>query len=460
MDCTRLVKIHRRSVTLLSLLAALLLVQEASARREEGPRPEKSVWSRLEVHADLQNLFHFRNDSDFDRSEPKYDEEGQTVGAFATLLTPAVTWHILDSLRIVYEVELGLNYWSKQNPDQQDALATDVFVLKHRQVFGEGEFFDDSMGFKVGYAHFRDPTGLFVSHWMGLAQTWVAWSKRGRLGFFLGQVPDQTYEGINIMDNNLSHDIWVFGGNTEVGLADGLHFKGGISVLHDSHLVHKTRWLISPSAHLEYRRGRLMASLDAMLQAGQFMGEGLNNEDQTVVAWAAQGRVELDLTRFHLQWNVMFLSPDDAHSANNTNHAFLYSGKSGSATLMLTEDEVRDWYDNVDERMGAFRGGFFLNRAGLFVGDMRFTWKLHDVVRPSVILGAATVLKPENALDNTLVGVETDLLVEFKVADYLVAHVVFGGLFPGSAGSALLNKIDQQATDPIVMAEISLLLRY
>jgi len=41
-----------------------------------------------------------------------------------------------------------------------------------------------------------------------------------------------------------------------------------------------------------------------------------------------------------------------------------------------------------------------------------------------------------------------------------VAHVVFGGLFPGSAGSALLNKIDQQATDPIVMTEISLLLRY
>ena len=76
------------------------------------------------------------------------------MGAFATVLRPKLTFHIEQHLRMYYEAELGLNYWSKNNPDQQDPTAPDVFVLKHREVYAEGEFLQNQVGFKTGYQYF------------------------------------------------------------------------------------------------------------------------------------------------------------------------------------------------------------------------------------------------------------------------------------------------------------------
>jgi hypothetical protein len=457
-----------RSAGLIALLTlSFQFSGNAAAGEPPDPRPwrsdvQKSPFARAELRADLQTLFHFKNDADFDRTEPAYDESGQTVGAFATLFTPRLTLSILEGLRIYYEVELGLNFWSNQNPDQQDPLAADIFVLKHREVYGEGELGEGALGFKVGYAHFRDPTGLFVAHWIGAAQVWARVGQGMRAGVFVGQVPDQTYEGILLDENNFKRDIWLAGARYDLHRFERLRLSAAVTTLHDTHLVDQRRTVACPSLHveLELEAVGLGSYLDLALQAGEQEGQAAGGEDQTILSWAVQAGAELALSRVTLRANLLALSPDDAHDGNRRSHAFLASAKNRSATLMLTEDEIRDWYVNLDERASAFRGGFFENRAGLFVGDLSATLRVHDRLRPSLIVGAASVLKPKNALDGKLVGVEADAVLEVALSDYLVGHLVVGALIPGAAGAALVNRIDRDPKDPIVMTEVSLTLRY
>jgi hypothetical protein len=462
---------HRASnPVVLSLLGALLLGPRPVVAQPDSsappvdqpaptaaPSPKKLPW--LEVHADLQNLFHFRNDSDFDRTPPYYDENGQTVGAFATIFRPSALFRITSHLRIYYEVELGLNYWSKQNPDQQAAIASDVFVMKHREIYGEGELWNERLGFKVGYQYFRDPTGLFLGHWVGAAQAWLT-GPLGRIGLFVGEIPDQVYEGINILENNFKRDIFVFGLTGALRRFSWLRIDAGLSALVDTHIVGQMRWLLCPSLHLEVERGPLWAYLDAALQAGRLEGRTLGGGAQTHLAWAAQAGARLTLRRLELVGNVLALSPDDAHDANGSNHAFFYSSKSRSSTLMLTEDEIRNWYDALDRRMATYDAGFFMHRAGLMVADVKVTWDAHRHFRPALVLGAATVLKPANALDSTFVGFEADLLLTFPATSYLSAQLAGGVLVPGKAGAALINGIKRDATDSIAMVEASLLLHY
>jgi len=445
----------------LTLVAALLTPTPAAAW---DPFPAiRRATSRIEVTADLQSLFLFRTDSDFDRTPPVYDENGQTVGAFATLFRPRVIWCVLDNLRIQYEVELGLNFWSKNNPNEQSTLAADLFLLKHREIFGEGELARGRLGFKIGYSYFRDPTGLFLAHWIGNAQLWGVAPGWGRVGLFVGQIPDQVYEGIVVTENNFKRDLWVFGANLQADLGAWVRLSAAVTALLDTHLVGQARKVLCPSLRLGVERPRWSGYLDLAFQAGQLDGQALGGGSETLIAWAAQagGGVRLDRRgRWELGVNVVALSPDDAYPGNGSEHSFLYSGKSRSATLLLTEDELRDWYDNLDERMSSFTGGFFNNRAGLLVGDLRASVQLNRWVRPMVIVGAATVLKPQNALGNAFVGVETDVVLELKASEHLVAHLVGSALVPGAAGAALVNHIRRDAVDPMFAVEASVMIRY
>jgi len=421
----------------------------------EPPTPKR----RIELHADLQNLFLLRNDADFDRSRPFYNESGQTVGAFATLFRPSALLRITDHLRIYYEVELGLNYWSKQDPDQQSALAPSVLVMKHREIYAEGELWRERFAFKVGYQYFQDPTALFLGHWIGAAQAHLN-TGAGRLGLFAGEVPDDTFEGVNVLENNFVRDIFVFGLTGALRVNERLRGSAALMALVDTHVVGQTRWLICPTLHVELDRGRLSGFLDLALQAGQLRGQAIDAGDQTHVAWALQAGARYPLGRLALSWNLLVLSPDDAHAGNAYNHAFLYSSKTRSATLMLTEDELRNWYDALDRRMGHYEGGLYLHRAGLMVTDVKAAWALHRYLEAALVVGAAAALKPANALDSGFIGVETDVLLTFPATEHLSATVAGGLLVPGHAGGALINRIRLDATDPIVMVEAALLVRY
>lgn len=415
----------------------------------------------VETHVDLQNLFLFRTNSDFDSSTPAYDAKGKTVGVLATVLRPSFAWHIDRNLRIFYQAELGLNFWGRQNPDQQNPLGSDIFVMKHRELWAQGELLDDRLHFKVGYGFFRDTTALFLAHWIGAAQASYRFGERTRVGLFFGQIPDPTKDGINTFDNTFKRDIWVFGAQASVQFTSGLRLDIGVHNLVDNHLVDQSRWVIAPNLHLEYSVPSAVAFLDLVLQTGSQEGARLGGGSETIHGWAAQGHLEWRLSsKLLLTGNLLLLSPDDAYPGNGWDNTFRYSGKSRSSTLMLTEDEVRDWYDNVDERMSRSDSGFFKNRAGLMVADAKLTWAVTERFRPSLIVGAATVLKPGNADGNTFVGLETDLVLEYHLSKNFMLLFAGGLLVPGAAGSVLLNKIDRTQTAPIGLIEASMLVRY
>lgn len=412
----------------------------------------------LEWHLDLNNLFIFRNDRDYDRSPPAYDENGQTEGAFATVFRPSLQWNINEDLLVFYEIEVGLNYWSKNNPDEENALAADIFVLKHRQLYTEGRVADGHVGFKVGYQYFTDPTALFFGHWIGAANVWWQINNDSRLTLFGGQVPDTTFEGMDIRFNNFRRDIWMFGARGDFVFPEqGLSLAVGLHDLYDTHIVGRRLWLIAPSFRLEWKDESNVVCVGAMLQYGRHEGAALGGSDQTVLAWAAQAKAELDTGPVLIGLNILALSPDDMYDGNDMDGAFRYSSKSTSATMYLTEDEVRNWYDQLDRRMGRYEGGFWRHRAGLFVGDIKAKLNLLDWFRPALIVGAATVLNPDNALGNAFVGLEGDLDIAFHYGDHLIARIVPGIFIPGRAASAIINEgTDREATDPVYSVEASL----
>jgi hypothetical protein len=414
----------------------------------------------IEAHADMQNLVLYRNDTDFDRTRPYYSAGGQDEGAVATVLRPDVTWHVNKGLRLFYQAEIGLNYWGKQNPDQEGFKAPDVFVMKHRQIYGEGEI--SSFGFKAGFSEFQDATGLFIHHWIGVAQARWEFNQNGRVEAFFGMVPDQTGEGINVVENNFNHDTYVYGATVKYTFLDGLKLTVGVHSLFDTHVVGQIRRLWCPNAELEVHVGNLTGYLDAALQAGRFSGPGITvgGGSQDQLAWALQGRVQYAADPLEFQVNVLALSGDDDYDGNSVNRAFLYSGKSKSATLVFTEDEIRNWYDSLDLRMAGFKDGFYLNRAGLLVADLKATWHATDNFSPALILGVASTLNPHNSLGESYVGVEADLVLQYRLSEHFIAQAMAGVVSPGKAGAALVNRIDLARTEPIYSFEFSLLLRY
>ena len=108
------------------------------ARRGRARAPRRT-FPRIEVHAELLNAVLYRSDSDFDPSPPAYDANGKSVGFVGTVLRPGLDFLALSWLRLHYDAELGLNYWSRNDPDVQSALAPGLLVMKHRQLYAEGE---------------------------------------------------------------------------------------------------------------------------------------------------------------------------------------------------------------------------------------------------------------------------------------------------------------------------------
>jgi hypothetical protein len=414
----------------------------------------------VEAHGYLWNLFLYRNNSTFDSTPPAYSTNGQTVGALATLFRPQLTFHINPHVRIYYEAEVGLNIWGQNDPNEQVSSAPDYFVLRHRELYTEGDVLSGHLGFKVGYQYLRDSTGLFLGHWIGAAQSFYQWRPDSRVGLFIGEVPDLTQEGITVDQLNFLRDIFVFGPKLEMKLGDSVDFAAGGHSLYDASVIGRTRWLVAPNAQVTWHGKPLSGSLGAVLQAGESESSGLGGINQTILAWAAQGHADLVLPKASFAFNALALSPDDASSGNSCSGAFLYSTKTTSSTIMLTEDELRNWYDQLDMRMASFQGGFWQHRAGLFVGDVKGTWLLTDWFRPALVVGVGSVLNSANALGRSFVGLETDLNLEFRASDALVLNVIGGSLVPGGAAAALINKINTNATDTMYTVEAGLTVHF
>jgi hypothetical protein len=151
----------------------------------------------------------------------------------------------------------------------------------------------------------------------------------------------------------------------------------------------------------------------------------------------------------YLSAGALLLSPDDDEEGDNGNSAFFYSGKNRSPSLILSEDELRDRYDNLDERVSQTLGSFFVNRAGLLLLDASVGYSLTPRISPVLVLAGGFSLNPENSGGGRLLGLESDLVVDFAVLDQASFLAVAQVFLPGEASSVFVNEAHPFSTDPV-----------
>ncbi len=411
----------------------------------------------------MQNLFLWRNDSDFDRTPPYYNADGQDIGVLGTFIAPKLVVTPVKELKMVLEFEMGLNLWSAQDPDTYSSTLPSWFRIAMRQAYTEGNFFDGKLGFRVGYEQLFDPTGLFIGHWLGAANLYTKWDW-GQVTLTVAQMPDQAFEGVAFDTNNFNTDTILYGARLYVPFGK-LHLDAAVWGMHDTQVIDRKLDMMAITANFGGDWGWLKMGVDAGFQYGVTENRAAG-KDETTFAWAAQAylNIEQSLLNGNLDFlfdlNFMATSADDKYDGNNINGAWFYSGKSRSRTMILTEDETRDRGGNIDELMSDRRHGdsgkYYLNRAGMSLVDVTVGIQYKDFFRPRFTLGAAWVLNSDNALGSSFAGMEADLHLEFMYKKYLSVDFVGSVLLPGAAAAAFVNTTDnRESVDTIYQFQTS-----
>jgi len=152
-----------------------------------------------------------------------------------------------------------------------------------------------------------------------------------------------------VRDNNFARDIIVGGTSVTTTLPRDGSADVGLYLLDDRHLPGKRRQVLVPSGRATTRWGSGYGSVAAMLQVGRLEREAMGG-DQHLGALGAEVHAAQFVGAWRVDGNLLVLSGDDREASNAWSHAALYSGKSASATLVFTEDEIRDTFLNLDER--------------------------------------------------------------------------------------------------------------
>ncbi len=393
----------------------------------------------FELHGEFSGWWYWRNDSDFESTIPAYGAEGQSVGQASTFFKPQLTFRTTEKIELFYEAELGLNVWSRNDPDQYFASADNYMIMKHRELWANIDM--DLAQLRAGYQRLRDPSDLFLSHWAGAAVLTLGFPAL-KLKFMGGQLPDDTFEGVSVSENNFVHDNVIAGFEFAMDLHEGTWgVRAGGYGMFDHRIVRRPLTLFTPYLGGFWKSEKVDLDLYGLLQAGSWEDSGVAQIDQSVLAWAASASMLLKTKHLDIRLAGFALSGDDDHDGNRNMGAFFYSGKNSSRTLMITEDELRDRGNNFDEAYSGRWGSFFVNRAGLSVSEvsLRGHFKGLEWFRPELVVGAGFTLNPQNSFGHRYLGLEGDLIVRIQMvekADLVMAGQLF---FPGKASAAFMH---------------------
>ncbi|MDX9722421.1 MAG: hypothetical protein RBU37_16875 [Myxococcota bacterium] len=443
--------LHVSARVLPTLLACAILLVASSARSDEHPYSIPAL-GPLQLGGYFSTMGLLRSDADFDDSPRYYDEDGQSEGQFATFLRPHLRLQH-DALSLYYEAELGWNVWGMNNPDLALGHDEHSFLMKHRELWASWQF-DEHVRLKAGYQRVQDISGLFLNHWLGAAELALHFDEL-ELALRFGQLPEDRFEGIDVRDNNFFSDSFFAALLGRLELGDGLSLEAEIDGLADDRVTRRPLYLLNGVLGLRFVDDEVDAFVHLAGQWGEWTNAALGERDQQSLAWAAQAGLHQKMGDFCWGIGLLALSGDDADAANTHNGAYFASAKNQSRTLMLSEDEFRDRYDNLDERISTQWGAFSLNRSGLFLGDLSVGYALAEWYHPQLVLGAAFALEPANAFDEQFVGWETSLINRFPLAEYAELRLVGQLLVPGAAAAVFVNDVDQSATRPIGGAQLA-----
>ncbi len=434
------------------LLISLLFTVSVSLNAEQISRS-------LILDLNLDNFFYYKNDSDFDNSKRLYQPQGNSEGLLGTYLNSQLTFNITSDVYIFYEAELGANIWSKNNPDIIDPVSEDIFVLKHRQIYGSAEFFGNQARIRSGYMRIIDPTGLFINHWIGAFQLGFDISNIKNY-LILAQLPDFNYEGLTSRTNNFANDRWLFALSSSLGLTGKDILTIGWYSYYDDSIIRRSNLIHSPLLSYLYYNESLKIIFDAIIQFGVMQNAAIEGKDVEELSYGLNLNISDRIAGFNLVLNGLYLSADDKYINNTYNGGFYYSGKNRSSTVLLSEDEFRDQYNNIDERISVSDGPFYVMRAGLFLLDVKAEYTDWGVLVPALVAGAAFVTNSNNANENSFAGVETDLILKVDISRGWDITGVMGMLLPGKAASAYVNMYDIDRTDTQYVGQIHINYRY
>ncbi len=405
----------------------------------------------------FQSYFYLANDSDFDRTEPIYEKNGQSVGYMLTTFRPGLTWTPMNNITLRYQLEIGDNVWSRNDLDGQDPNSQNTAVVRHKLVWGEVLTPGGHFGIKTGYQYFHDPTHLVIDRHMGLAQTFWQWSA-ARLSFAAGQVPDTVYEGFaatsdgdQTEQNNFEQDDYIFALWLDWTCPKGWRLSPGTFFRWDKTEIGRPKGILSAVFNAHGGIGpRTRLDFDLVGQYGQYKNGGLDNRDVDYLAASAQLGARFDIRPVFLRYNALVFTADDGDKHDQYNTGFHYSGLSKSKTMVMSLNWMHDQYDNLDERAAA-------QGAGLALFDQEASLALAESVKLITIIGVGMTLDGTHTNDSTYLGTEAHAGVEWAMYDQHVAFTLLGGgLMPGKAAAVLKNKIDLDATESMGVAQAAM----
>lgn len=409
-----------------------------------------------EIHAYLRTFAIYQNDTDFDDTEPLYNEYGQSMGYISTVFKPTVRWTPIDAITLFYELEVGDNFWSRNDANQGEATGEGRPIFRHKQFWGSVTFPDTMTGAKAGYMYLYDPTHLVLDKNLGALYVFSAW-KSGSANLGVAQIPDTSYEGRDpnqqIFDpdtngydptkNNFENDNFIFFASAEQNVADSAVVRPAALFRWDKTIVGRTLWFVSPALNFNWKPlEHVKLELDAATEIGKYENGGIDNRDVDIFAWAAQLGLALDWEKIGVRIGALALSSDDDPN-NLYDSGFIYSGFSKSPTVILSKNDIQDTYDNLDRRAAA-------QGAGLLLADLQLTGRVTDELSIFSVFGYGIVLENEYLSDDANLGFEADIGAMLKLyRDYVKFTLLGATLLPGKAASALSNEIDKKATQTL-----------
>jgi hypothetical protein len=429
--------------------------------KDPKPRIDEFFKKHFKLDFQLVNIFQYANDSDFDHSVPEPDTYGQSTGMFGTYLKPQLNVYISDFFRFYWEMELGLDLWSRNSTDATlgvDDGGSPAFGIRQRELYADIIY--KKLCIRLGYQRLIDVSGLFINHWIGAGSIRYGEERQSNIRLFGGQMPDQTFEGWELTKNSLVNDVyvagldgqWVF--NSWVKLVAGVYYLGDLSLNN----YRKDVGVLSVGAAFEGKGWD--AKVAVVGQFGRRANASADGSDSAIKAWGvvADGGIERKHFEFRLSGTV--LSADDNSSLNDST-AFIWSGKRPGLSIMLSENELRDTGNNIDERMASREGLFHNTMAGIAGIDLALFYKPVDYIKIGFVTSQLLSINPDNIGGGRFVASENDLVFEVNLLHNLLRLQATGGIVvPGSAGAAQINRIDGMSLNNIYFCQLGVVLNF
>ena len=414
------------------------------------PQRSKSTQRSYTLKGNFLTQMHLRNDNDFDSSERFDDLDGQSDGQLASFFSPIFTARAGNDVMVRYQLDLGWNAWSRNDPGQPNqffSMRTPGLLARHKQAWAQWK--DNGVRLRAGFQQVKDPTGLFLDHTIGALNArfnlGAKHQKMQHLTLLMGQLPDTTIEGFDIRNDNLVTDSFLFGVSHRGILTSKLGLHSGVYYLQDRRALKRSLDLGVGSLSLRWQNRTIKIWADVVGQYGTWTNSTVGGGDAEVRAWATQVGYTQQQGRIDWGVNLLAISGDDDYDGNDMMGAFLGSARNRSRTIFLTEDETRDRYDNLDERLGSYWGPLAYAPAGLMVSEASLGTQVNSTYHARLVLAMGVVLNPTRTFGERHAGGEISLMQTFALSDR--ARLLVNGLLfiPGGAAAAMINDIDRSA---------------